>query len=127
MNVMKAAWAIAKQAVTKFGGSAKEYFAEALRQAWANVKAAKAKVTFELAADTRKFKTWLAKIVGPHPVYKLDRKFLNADYDNEYGEKVFRLVNGFYEYNNGRRREIIEVANGEIRVIDQSEVLAAIA
>ncbi|WP_054955030.1 hypothetical protein [Paenibacillus dakarensis] len=127
MNVMTVAWKIARRGATIFGGSAKDYFAEALKQAWTNIKAAKARVTFELAADTRKTRTWLAQIVGTHPVYKLERKFLNADYANEDGDKVFRLNNGFYEYNNGRGRAIIEVANGEYRVVEQSDVLAAIA
>lgn len=35
MNVMKKAWEIAKEAVAKFGGKASEFFAEALRMAWA--------------------------------------------------------------------------------------------
>jgi len=37
-TIMKKAWEIAKSAVVKFGGSAKEYFAEALRLTWAKVK-----------------------------------------------------------------------------------------
>ena len=37
-NVMKVAWKIAKEAVMKFGGKAKEFFREALRIAWASVK-----------------------------------------------------------------------------------------
>jgi Streptococcus thermophilus bacteriophage Gp111 protein. len=36
MNVMKRAWEIAKEAAAKFGGNSKEYFAEALRMAWAS-------------------------------------------------------------------------------------------
>lgn len=35
MNVMKKAWEISKEAVAKFGGKASEFFAEALRMAWA--------------------------------------------------------------------------------------------
>lgn len=37
-NVMKKAWEIARDGVRKFGGSVKEYFAEALKMAWAVVK-----------------------------------------------------------------------------------------
>ncbi|EJW14744.1 hypothetical protein [Paenibacillus alvei] len=37
-NVMTRAWKIAKSAVVKFGGSAIEYFAEALRMAWKEIK-----------------------------------------------------------------------------------------
>ncbi|ARF67199.1 hypothetical protein B7C51_04305 [Paenibacillus larvae subsp. pulvifaciens] len=38
MNVMKKAWEIAKDGAAKFGGKVKEYFAEALRMAWEEVK-----------------------------------------------------------------------------------------
>lgn len=34
MNVMKQAWKIAKEAVVKFGGKAREYFAISLKEAW---------------------------------------------------------------------------------------------
>lgn len=37
-TIMKKAWEIAKTACSKFGGSAKEYFSEALRLTWAKVK-----------------------------------------------------------------------------------------
>ncbi|EMA6344833.1 hypothetical protein U3450_003889 [Bacillus cytotoxicus] len=37
-NVMAKAWEIAKQGVKKFGGKVKEYFAIALKMAWAQVK-----------------------------------------------------------------------------------------
>lgn len=33
-NIMKRAWEIAKEAVKRFGGKCREYFSEALRQAW---------------------------------------------------------------------------------------------
>ena len=37
-NVMTRAWEIAKEAVVKFGGKVREYFALSLRQAWSEVK-----------------------------------------------------------------------------------------
>jgi Streptococcus thermophilus bacteriophage Gp111 protein len=37
-NVMKKAWEIAREGAKKFGGKVKEYFAEALRMAWAEIK-----------------------------------------------------------------------------------------
>lgn len=37
-NVMTRAWEIAKEAVVKFGGKVKEYFALSLRQAWSEMK-----------------------------------------------------------------------------------------
>ena len=36
--IMKRAWRIAKSAVKKFGGKAKQYFAEAMKMAWAEAK-----------------------------------------------------------------------------------------
>ena len=82
-NVMVRAWEIAKEASAKFGGSAKEYIAEALRMAWKEAKAPKY-VTLELRAPNRKSKTWVAKIVGKHPVFKFERKFINPDVYGEY-------------------------------------------
>lgn len=37
-NVMTRAWKIAREGAAKFGGKVKEYFAEALRMAWAEIK-----------------------------------------------------------------------------------------
>lgn len=34
MNVMKKAWEIAKAAVAKFGGKARDFFALSLKEAW---------------------------------------------------------------------------------------------
>lgn len=124
-KVMVRAWEIARKAVVKFGGKVKEYFAQALAMAWKEVKVPQY-VEFELKADTRRFRTWIAKIVGPHEVYKLDRKFLSQDGTDEYGDKVFRLCSGVYEYNNGKRREFMKVENGECELISYNDVLAAL-
>lgn len=122
-KVMVRAWEIARKAVVKFGGKVKEYFAQALAMAWREAKAPKY-VEIDLKADTRKCRTWVAKIVGPHEVYKLDRQFLNQDSTDEFGDKIYRLFNGVYEYNNGRRREFIKVEDGTILYIDYKDVLA---
>lgn len=37
-KIFTAAWTVARQGATKFGGSARAYFAEALRQAWAFIR-----------------------------------------------------------------------------------------
>lgn len=37
-NIMKRAWEIAREGFIKFGGKVKEYFAEALKLAWAEAK-----------------------------------------------------------------------------------------
>ncbi|WP_160037332.1 MULTISPECIES: hypothetical protein [unclassified Paenibacillus] len=125
-KVMVRAWEIAKAAVAKFGGKAKEYFSQALTMAWKEVKAVKKKFELELKADTKKTKTWVAEITGTHPVYKLARKFLNKDWDNEYGEKVFRLNDGFYEFFNGKRKQLFQVVDGEYVEVDLDRVLVAV-
>lgn len=38
MNVMKKAWELAKEAVKNFGGKAKQYISEALKEAWKIIK-----------------------------------------------------------------------------------------
>lgn len=50
-NVMTQAWEIARQGHTKFGGKVKEYFAEALRMAWAIVKGEDKKTMKEIANE----------------------------------------------------------------------------
>lgn len=47
-NVMKKAWKIAREGQRKFGGKVKEYFAEALRMAWAVVKKEMDKIKFQI-------------------------------------------------------------------------------
>ena len=43
MNVMKQAWKIAKEAVVKFGGKAREYLAAAMKEAWSIAKGSPSK------------------------------------------------------------------------------------
>ncbi|ETK25823.1 hypothetical protein ERIC1_2c00110 [Paenibacillus larvae subsp. larvae DSM 25719] len=126
-NVMKKAWEIAKEGVKKFGGKVTEYFAEALRMAWKIAKYIAAHAELTIPADTRKCRTWVARITGTHPVYKLNREFINHDHDDEYGDKVFRLANGFYEYNNGRSRGFIQVLNGDKKSVERADVIAHVA
>ena len=37
-TIMKGAWELARRGAKKFGGSAREYFAESLKKVWARVK-----------------------------------------------------------------------------------------
>lgn len=119
-RVMKRAWVIAKAAVVRFGGKSSEYIAEALRMAWAEARRPKL-VEVELRAPNRKQKTWVARIVGTHPVYKLERKFINPV---QYGEFTWELEEGDYEVCENGRRYFIRVAGGDFRRIDASEVAA---
>src|SRR5699024_10394838 len=118
-NVMTRAWEIAREGYIKFGGKVVEYFAEALRMAWAEVKAAKEKVEIALAPGSRKHKSWLAVIKGPHAKFRLDREFLESDVD---GAKVFNVGNGIYKACDGGDRYFIEVANGEYNVVNDGWV-----
>lgn len=55
-NVMIKAWEIAKAAVIKFGGSSKEYIAEAMKMAWAEFKTpAKIEHSVETARSLARF------------------------------------------------------------------------
>lgn len=49
MNVMKQAWKIAKEAVVKFGGKAREYFALSLKEAWKQARVEKMIEVFKAA------------------------------------------------------------------------------
>lgn len=122
-HVMTKAWEISKTGAKRFGGNAKEYFAAALRMAWAAAKA----VAWDLPADTRKCRTWMARITGTHPVYKLDRQFLSPDGEDKYGDKLFDLTTGYYEAYNGKHRYFIRVANGQARKVERDVVMSAFA
>lgn len=110
-NVMVRAWEIAKAAVVKFGGKVREYFAAALKMAWAEAKAPKS-VLIELSVNNRKGKTWVARIIGKHQVYKFERSFVSSSYD-QTGESVWRLENGVYEVCEVGKRYFIRVNNGD--------------
>lgn len=124
MNVMKRAWEIAKAGASKFGGKSKEFFRQALIMAWAE-KRRPVKAEVELPADTKKYRTWLAAITGTHPTFKLDRKFLNPDTTDSWGDKIFYLTDGFYESNDCKRRHFIQVVNGIVTRVEKEEVYAA--
>lgn len=125
--IMIRAWNIAKRAEVKFRGKASEYFAMALKMAWAEYRLAKApKAEITIDADTRRNKTWVAAITGTHPVYKLNRQFLNPYYI-ENDEKIFKLNDGLYEIYDGRRRFFIQVTNGTFEVVEKEFVTEVVA
>lgn len=126
-NVMTRAWEIAKEGVKKFGGKVKEYFAQALVMAWAEVK--NAAQTFEIEVpgnDRRNVKTWVAKIVGKHPKFVFEREFLNPDEFDKYGYKYFHVGDGIYERFDGKRRNLIIVSNGNARLSTREEILSLV-
>lgn len=127
INVMARAWEIAKEGKVRYGGKVREYFAAALRRAWMERKNGGLTVTWELPADSRKGKTWMARIVGTHPTYGLDRKFLDAATHDVYGDKIFLLADGIYECFTGKRRAFFVIDNGTHRMVERSEVMAHMA
>lgn len=118
MNTMKRAWAIAMSAVLVHGGKASEYIAEALRMAWVESRRTQ-RVTVELRQSNRKSKTWVAAIVGTHPVTKFDRKFVNP---NSWGSTEWTLTEGVYEICENGNRYFVRIARGECVRIDAKEV-----
>lgn len=125
-QVMVRAWEIARKGQKKFGGKVKEYFAEALKIAWVEVKAPK-KATITTTFGSRRNKSWVAKITGTHPKWKLNREFVDAVKANEYAGKTFELGNGIYEVCDAGEREFIQVVNGTIEYLEYAEVTAAVA
>lgn len=122
---MTRAWEIAKEGVKKFGGKVKEYFAQALVMAWAEVK--NVKTVFTLSNDRRGKKTWLAKVTGTHPTYKLSRTFVNTDETDWLGNKYFELDNGYYNFDSGKERGYVRIENGTWKDVSYQEVLAVFA
>lgn len=120
---MKRAWEIARKGVEKFGGKASEYIAEALRIAWSETK----KVTITTTSGSKRNKSWVAKITGTHPKWKLNREFVDAVEENDWTGKVFELESGIYEVCDAGDREFIKIDNGEIEYLEYAEVTAMVA
>lgn len=121
-KVMVRAWEIAKEGASKFGGKVKEYFAAALKMAWAETR----KVVLTTSAGSRKHKSWVAKIVGKHPKFKLDRSFVES-VDHNMSERYFELTDGFYDICDAGTRYFVRVTSGQIERVEEYEVLEAVA
>lgn len=125
-NIMVRAWEIARKGQKQFGGKVSEYLSEALKMAWVEAKAPKT-VEFQTTSGSRKHKSWIAKIVGTHPKWKLDRQFVNPVEENDWTGKTFELGNGIYEVCDAGDREFIQVENGEVEYLEYEEVTAVVA
>lgn len=123
-NVMTRAWEIAKEAVVKFGGKVKEYFALSLKMAWDEIKAPAA-VTVELVSGSRKYKSWVAEIVGTHAKFKFERNFVNEFQGIELEtNKIYTLEEGkVYDVNNVNDRYYATVRNGQLVELNEGEVM----
>jgi hypothetical protein len=126
-QIMKRAWEIAKKGQKRFGGKVKEYFAASLKLAWKEAKQTK-KVTLEIRHQPSGGKEWIAEIVGRHPRFNFERRFLNPiarDWSSsgKTGTTTFLLEEGkVYEVNEPfAGRYFVTVVAGEIVEIAADE------
>lgn len=127
-DVMVKAWEIARKGHAKYGGKVSEYFAEALKLAWAIIKAgeqAPQSVEIVTSEGSRNHKSWVAQITGTHPRWKFDRKFIEEGED-DYRDKTFVLGDGVYEVCDAGDREFIIVENGEVEYVEYDEVVGIV-
>ncbi len=124
MNVMKKAWEIAKEAVVKFGGKAKEYFAESLKLAWSILKSETGAIEISLSEGSKKHKSWVAEIVGTDAKWGFKRQFLNGRESEEVRGLSFDLEEGkIYDVNCAQKgRKFVTVKAGEVVELSQNEV-----
>lgn len=128
-NVMTKAWKIAREGAARFGGKVKEYFAEALKMAWAQAKEVATTVEITLAEGSRKHKSWVAEITGTDAKYGFDRKFINAREDENIKGKFFSLEEGqVYDVNCAQSgRKYMTVKAGQVVELSQNDVKAMVA
>lgn len=117
MNVMKRAWEIAKEGQKKFGGKVKEYFSQALKMAWAEVKTP-GKKTVKEVADMIQAKLGNMVKVSVWEKYGKRRIYINKGFkqqvavlefdaqDNFVGNKTLGMMDLFGANQNGTREEL---------------------
>ncbi|GEM_PF-5724303 len=84
-KIMERAWEICKMAVILYGGKAKQYFAESLRMAWAEIKGTAKKEAFKGYA---KIGAWTFKLWE-----KSDKKRIYVSFNGKSNGYI-DLVNG---------------------------------
>lgn len=73
-------------------------------------------------SGSRKYPSWVAKIVGKHPRFKYRREFLSPIEDG-WTEKTWELADdGFYQIQDGGERYFLKVANGVANQISETEL-----
>lgn len=132
-KIMKRAWEIAKEGQKRFGGKVKEYFAAALKLAWKEAREPK-QATLAIRHQPSGGKEWIAEIVGRHPRFNFERRFLNPIARNwsssgKTGKTTFLLQEGkVYEVNEPYvGRYFVKVENGKILDVTVDEVIQKIA
>ncbi|NGP58131.1 hypothetical protein FLT15_10445 [Paenibacillus thiaminolyticus] len=116
-NVMTKAWEIAKEGVKKFGGSVKEYFAAALRMAWAEKKGAK-------KVQVHKWTTAKGSVVELHAEHITQQTWM-TDWGQEMTKEanfvmIRKLVINGKEYHTDRVNRVF--VNGEA-MLDTGDVV----
>ncbi|WP_430609666.1 hypothetical protein [Enterococcus sp. DIV0876] len=117
-EIFRKAWKLAKRGAFLFGGSSKEYFAEALKLVYRSEKAI---YTLEISGGSRKHKSWVAKVNGTDAKWGFARTFVEAA---DYG--VYKLEDGVYNIKDAAKndQQFLLVANGKAIEIEKEEVLA---
>ncbi|MBJ6360894.1 hypothetical protein ACFOQM_06220 [Paenibacillus sp. GCM10012307] len=118
--VMVKAWKVARSAAAKFGGKVKQYFAEALRQAWKATRLPQP-AKLETLTGSRKHKTWVARITAIGGQYKYERAFIN-NFKHLGHALEYTLTDGIYDVCNGGQRSFIQVSGGVIAEIEEWEI-----
>lgn len=75
-------------------------------------------------ATSRAKRAWVAEVVGTHPIYKLNRKFIDED-DNGIGWKAWNLEeNKIYCVCETKEQYFVTLKNGELNELTKKEVEA---
>ncbi|CAM2952412.1 hypothetical protein PASE110613_09190 [Paenibacillus sediminis] len=123
-NVMKEAVVLART----YEGDWVARMALALKTVWARIKEGvkKVKATIDIRV-ARGGRDYVAKIVGPHRQYKLDRQFLAADREEwnkkgSAGHEEYDVEDGYYEKSELGKKRYMKVENGAAKYINLEEV-----
>lgn len=119
-EIFTAAWELAKQGASKFGGSSKDYFSAALKIAYLKSNT-KIIYTLEIAGGSRKHKSWVAKVTGEDTKWGFQREFVEAK-----GYGIYDLEDGVYNIKDASRndQQYFVIANGQATEIEKEEVLS---
>lgn len=127
-QIFKNAWAIAKQGASKFGGSSKEYFAEALKMAYAGY------VVEYITTSTIEIPEWIVRknvgnvMVVQKSVLSVEReteKALKIKASGKFGEFSFWTPKSVCKFNNvtDYLTATVEVENGMVRAMANHDKL----
>lgn len=76
-TALKTAWQIARDAAARFGGKVRQYLIEALRMAYAALRAPPEPVVKTVRLQPRDGRAWMARLTGKCEKFGYDREFLN--------------------------------------------------